>query len=81
MSITSKYLPVIELLEIAATGKPMVIKEENEKLLLVATVHSETEKRIIWTKIKQIGGTAPDDLMADIRIDGEDNEDGIERDE
>jgi hypothetical protein len=74
MSVKDKYLPVIELLEIAGTGSPIVIREEQDKLLLVATVHSETEKRIVWAKIKQIGGSAPADLMADIRVNGEDME-------
>jgi nucleoid-associated protein YgaU len=68
MSLQSKYQAVLNLGE-ELGAKDGSVKEENGILQIGGTVHSEYEKNLLWDKIKEIGGSSPADIAADIRVE------------
>lgn len=68
MSLQAKYQKVLDLgAELGATNGS--VKEENGKLVITGTVATPYEKNLLWDEIKEIGGEAPSDLIADIRTE------------
>lgn len=68
MSLQAKYQKVLDLgAELGA--KNGSVKEENGKLVITGTVATPYEKNLLWDEIKEIGGEAPSDLIADIRTE------------
>lgn len=71
MSLQVKYSPVLALAkELNVQG--LDVKEEAGKLKLSGTVNSQYEKNKIWDKIKEIGGEAPAEIGADIKVSNTD---------
>ncbi len=68
MSIQQKYQPVLDLGETFGV-KDGFVKEENGKLHIGGTATTQYEKNEMWNKIKEIGGDAPADLIADIKVE------------
>ncbi len=62
MSVQSKYQAVLNL-GMANSS----VKEENGVLKVYGEVATPYEKNVIWDKIKEIGGSNPSDIVADIR--------------
>ncbi len=71
MSIKSKYQAVLNLGEDLG-AKEGAVTEENGVLTVTGTVHSAYEKNLLWDKIKEIGGDAPADIIADIKVETND---------
>lgn len=68
MSLQAKYQKVLDLgAELGA--KNGSVKEENGKIVITGTVATPYEKNLLWDEIKEIGGEAPSDLIADIRTE------------
>ena len=67
MSLQAKYQAVLNLGEELGAQNGSV-KEENGKLIVTGTVDTQYEKNLLWDKIKEIGGDAPSDLVADINV-------------
>jgi nucleoid-associated protein YgaU len=68
MSLQAKYQKVLDLgTELGA--KNGSVKEENGKLIITGTVATPYEKNLLWDEIKEAGGEAPGDLVADIRTE------------
>ncbi|MHA7057293.1 LysM peptidoglycan-binding domain-containing protein [Aquimarina sp. M1] len=44
------------------------VKVENGVLEVRGTANTQYEKNLLWDKIKEIGGEAPSDIMADIKV-------------
>jgi nucleoid-associated protein YgaU len=66
MSVQNKYQAVLDLgAQLGATGGS--VKEENGVLIITGTVENLYHKNMLWDKIKEIGGSAPSDIVADIR--------------
>ena len=71
MSIQAKYQSVLNLgAELGA--KDGSVKEENGVLVVTGTVHSAYEKNLLWDQIKEVGGAAPADIIADIKVETND---------
>lgn len=70
MSLQDKYSPVVVMIN-QSGGREVSIIEEGGVLKIGATVPSPTEKIKVWNEIKRIGGEAPTDIMADIKMDSE----------
>jgi nucleoid-associated protein YgaU len=68
MSLQSKYQSVLSLGE-ELGAKDGSVKEENGVLQISGIVHTEYEKNLLWDKIKEIGGSTPADISADIRVE------------
>ncbi|MEZ4986164.1 MAG: LysM peptidoglycan-binding domain-containing protein [Saprospiraceae bacterium] len=68
MSLQDKYRPVLDLGE-KLNVKDGYVKEEDGKLKMGGTTHTQYEKNLLWDKIKEIGGEVPSDLAADIRVE------------
>lgn len=67
MSVQSKYQPVLDLgNEIGIQGA--TVAEENGVLKVSGTVQNGYEKNVLWDRIKEIGGDAPGDIIADIQV-------------
>jgi nucleoid-associated protein YgaU len=49
-----------------------VTEREEGYLKIYGIVHTQYEKNKIWDKIKEIGGTSPTDIKADIRTETQD---------
>ncbi|MEN8789119.1 MAG: LysM peptidoglycan-binding domain-containing protein [Flavobacteriaceae bacterium] len=67
MSVKSKYQAVLEL------GESLGIQggdvwEENGVLKVKGEAKTPYEKDIMWDKIKEIGGTSPSDIKANITV-------------
>jgi nucleoid-associated protein YgaU len=67
MSIQAKYQSVLNLGEELGAQNGSV-KEENGKLIITGTVETQYDKNLLWDKIKEVGGDAPADLIADIAV-------------
>ena len=67
MSIQAKYQSVLDLGEkLGAQGG--AVTEVNGVLTITGTVETEYEKNQIWDQIKEVGGAAPSDIVADIKV-------------
>ncbi len=67
MSVKSKYQAVLELGETLGI-KDGDVREEDGVLKVKGQAHTQYEKDIIWDKIKEIGGTSPSDIKANITV-------------
>ena len=67
MSIQAKYQSVLNLGD-AISAQIAPVKEENGKLIVSGIVHTQYDKNLMWDKIKEIGGDAPSDLIADFQV-------------
>ena len=71
MSIQAKYQAVLNLgEELGATAGS--VAEANGVLTVTGTVKTAYEKNLLWDKIKEIGGDAPSDIIADIKVETND---------
>lgn len=66
MALQDKYQSVLDL---GSQYGNLSASEDNGRLQISGTVHSEYQKNQIWDRIKEIGGDAPSDLAADIRVE------------
>ncbi len=66
-AVQQKYNEVVDLVN-QHTVEGKKIQEENGVLKIWATVNDQSQKDKIWTKIKEIGGREPSDLIADIKV-------------
>jgi len=64
----AKYQSVLDLGE-KLNIKNGDVKEEDGKLKIWGTAHTQYEKDLIWDEIKSVGGDNPSDLMANIKVD------------
>ncbi len=67
MAIQSKYQAVLDLGESFGVTDGYV-EEKEGKLHIGGTATTQFEKDQMWDKIKEIGGEAPADLVADIKV-------------
>ncbi|MBN2570553.1 MAG: LysM peptidoglycan-binding domain-containing protein [Ignavibacteriales bacterium] len=68
MSIQEKYQPVLNLAkELGAKVTKTAL--EGTALKVEATVKTQYEKNLIWTKIKEVGGQDPKDINVDIKTE------------
>ncbi|MEL7340766.1 MAG: peptidoglycan-binding protein, partial [Bacteroidota bacterium] len=67
MSIKAKYDAVLKLGETLAVTDGYV-EEKEGKLHIGGTAKTQYDKDQMWDKIKEIGGEAPLDLVADIKV-------------
>ena len=65
--IKAKYQPVLDLGE-ALNIKDGSVTEENGVLKVKGTANTQYEKNILWDKIKEIGGSHPTDIKANITV-------------
>ena len=72
MSLTMKYGPVIELCNRFNMKDAEVAEREAGYLKIYGIVNTQYEKNKIWDKIKEIGGSNPTDIKADIRTEAND---------
>lgn len=66
MSLQQKYQAVLTLGQQLGAKNGNVV-EENGVLKLWGTVSTPYEKNLLWDKIKEIGGSNPTDIVADIQ--------------
>lgn len=72
MALTMKYGPVLDLCN-RYNMKDAKVEEKQEGYLKVyGVVHTQYQKNQIWDKIKEVGGTSPTDIKADIRTEATD---------
>ncbi len=67
MSVKAKYQSVLDL------GEKLQIKngdvwEENGVLKIKGEAATQYEKNLLWDKIKEVGGSSPSDLKANITV-------------
>jgi LysM repeat protein len=67
MSLQDKYQPVLDLGEDLGVQDGYV-KEEGGVLKIGGVTQTPYEKDLLWNKIKEVGGEAPGDLEADIKV-------------
>ncbi len=67
MSVKSKYQAVLDLGEALGIQEGNVWEEEGI-LKVKGQAKTQYEKDIIWDKIKEIGGTSPSDIKANITV-------------
>ncbi|MEL6650254.1 MAG: LysM peptidoglycan-binding domain-containing protein [Bacteroidota bacterium] len=67
MSVRAKYDAVLKLGEALAVADGYV-EEKEGKLHIGGTAKTQYDKDQMWDKIKEIGGEAPLDLVADIKV-------------
>ncbi|NBC16612.1 MAG: LysM peptidoglycan-binding domain-containing protein [Bacteroidetes bacterium] len=67
MSLQDKYQPVLNLGEDLGVQDGYV-QEEDGVLKIGGVAQTPYEKDLLWNKIKEIGGEAPADLEADIKV-------------
>ena len=67
MSLQDKYREVLNLGEELGIQNGNVI-EEAGVLKVWGTAQTQYEKDQLWDKIKEIGGTNPSDIVADVRV-------------
>lgn len=72
MSLTMKYGPVLDLCNRYKMKEAKVEEEQEGHLKIYGVVHTQYEKNQIWDKIKEVGGTSPTDIKADIRTEVKD---------
>lgn len=68
MSVRAKYDAVLKLGE-ELSVKDGFVEEAEGKLRLGGTAHTQYDKDQMWDKIKEIGGDAPLDIEADIKVE------------
>ena len=68
MSLHDKYKSVLELGE-AFKVKDGYVEERNGVLHIGGLAATQYYKDRLWDKIKEIGGDAPNDIEADIKVD------------
>lgn len=71
MSLQAKYQGVLNLSQ-ELGGNVSVVSEANGVLTIAGSVNTAYEKNVLWDKIKEVGGDAPGDLVADIRTNTND---------
>ena len=69
MALTMKYGPVLDLCNRFNMKDADVGEREEGYLKIYGIVHTQYEKNKIWDKIKEIGGSSPTDIKADIRTE------------
>lgn len=67
MSLQNKYKAVLDL-GVQLGIQEGFVNEENGVLKMGGIAKTPYEKDQIWDKIKEIGGDAPSDLIADIKV-------------
>ena len=67
MSLKTKYSPVLNLAQ-QLKVQNLSVAEEGGKLKLAGTANTQYEKNLIWDKIKEVGGEAYSDVVADIKV-------------
>lgn len=67
MNLQDKYRSVLDLGEKLGVQNGKVT-EEGGVLKIWGTAHTQYEKDQLWDKIKEVGGTSPTDLVADIGV-------------
>ena len=72
MALTMKYGPVLDLCNRYNMKDADVGEREEGYLKIYGIVHTQYEKNKIWDKIKEIGGSSPTDIKADIRTETQD---------
>lgn len=68
MSLQNKYSSVLKLGEELGV-KDGFVQEEEGKLKIGGTAATEYQKNQMWNEIKRVGGEAPSDLEADIKVE------------
>lgn len=68
MSLQAKYDSVLKLGEELGV-KDGYVNEEEGKLKIGGVAASQFDKDQMWDKIKEIGGSEPADLVADIKVE------------
>lgn len=68
MSLQDKYSSVLKLGEELGV-KEGFVKEEEGKLTIGGTATTEYQKNQMWNEIKRVGGEAPADIVADIKVE------------
>lgn len=63
----AKYQKVLDLGE-ALNIKDGNVVEENGTLKVSGTARTQYDKNLIWDAIKEIGGSSPTDIKADIKV-------------
>ncbi len=71
MSLQAKYQSVLNLGEELGAQNGSVA-EQDGKLIVTGTVHTEYEKNLLWDQIKAVGGGDPTDIIADIKVETND---------
>lgn len=69
MALTMKYGPVLEICNRFNMKDAKVEEKEEGYLKVYGIVNTQYEKNQIWDKIKEVGGTSPTDIKADIRTE------------
>ncbi len=69
MALTMKYGPVLELCNRFNMKDAKVEEKEDGYLKVYGIVNTQHEKNQIWDKIKEVGGSSPTDIKADIRAE------------
>jgi copper chaperone CopZ len=72
MALTMKYGPVLDMCNRFNMKDADVAEREEGYLKIYGIVHTQYEKNKIWDKIKEVGGTNPTDIKADIRTEATD---------
>jgi len=72
VALTMKYGPVLEVCNKFNMKDTEVAEREEGYLKVYGIVHTQYEKNVIWDKIKEVGGTSPTDIKADIRVETKD---------
>lgn len=67
MTMKAKYQSVLDLGE-SLNIKDGSVTEENGVLKVKGTANTQYEKNLLWDKIKEVGGTSPSDIMANITV-------------
>jgi len=67
MSAKRKYQEVLDLGQ-QLNVKDGYVEEEGNVLKIGGTAQTQYEKNQMWDKIKAIGGEAPSDIVADIKV-------------
>lgn len=67
MSTKEKYASLLAFGQELAMRNASVDEKEGV-LVITAEVNTPYEKNIFWDKLKEIGGNAPSDIKADIRV-------------
>ena len=71
MSLQAKYQAVLNLGEELGAQNGSVT-EQDGKLVMTGLVHTQYEKNLLWDKIKEIGGSDANDIVADISVETND---------
>lgn len=72
MALMMKYGPVLELCNRFNMKDAEIAEREEGYLKVKGTVQTQYQKNKIWDKIKEVGGSSPNDIKADIRTETND---------